>query len=393
MPAIFATEIIELILAFLDPTALICGRPGGKNSLDRETAVTLGRCGLVCRAWVAPSRRLLFFRVYVSLHTAYTFAQFFKKLNLVTFLPFIRELVFDRDIVEHRWMTTVLPKLIPHLPDQVYSLEYRLRRRRTPETPLPRPKLSGITHLVISDIYEPALADIITCIANFPALSYLKLWVYNWGDTSLPIVPAPPTNLRSLDLNFCHLQLFLAWLQPHGLRISSLLLFFPDSTFAREPPELDGPLSFIQSLGVSLTSLTLGFEETWDGDVNKLADPSFLVHNTKLHTLSLQSPYMDAIQIVQGIRIPASLHRLTLGVYEDGRWTLRELVNVLENVFDGHTTLKVDVTRIARAGEDSGFMVATPPVLGRWGGLVTETVTDDVYSGWYFYWNGGRDLL
>jgi hypothetical protein len=265
MPPAFAEELVDLIMSFLHPTPLKCGN-GGKNFLDRSTAVAVGRCSLVCRAWVPSSRRILFYRVQILRETAYNFARLFTKPDRLTFLSFIREIVFKCDIVEHGWMFTVLPKIVQHLPRTVYLLSYNIRRRRGPESPLPCPTLRGITHLDISDINEPQLADVVHCIASFPALQALKLWVYNWGEMTLPeCAPKPPETLRSLDLNFGHLRFFLDWMHASRLPISRLALFSPDTLFANDEGEAKYMSRYIEGLGTSLTSLTLGFDETWTG--------------------------------------------------------------------------------------------------------------------------------
>lgn len=266
MPSTFAGELVDLIMSFLHPTPLICGN-GEENFLDRSTAVTAGSCGLVCRAWVPSSRRILFYRVKISQDTAYRFATLLKRPNRLTFLPFIRELVFAHGIVEHRWMTTVLPKIVQHLPNAIYMLGYDIRFHRTPDNVLPCPKLLGITHLNISDMTAPNLAEVVYCIASFPALQALKLWVYEWSEIELPEdPPAPPDTLCSMDLNFPDIRPFLVWTHRKRIPISTLALFFPEPV--TEEGELEYAAQYIDSLGTSLTSLSIGFDDSWGAGVS-----------------------------------------------------------------------------------------------------------------------------
>ncbi|KAF7342177.1 hypothetical protein MVEN_01805500 [Mycena venus] len=400
MPTIFAAELVDLILSFVHSSPLKCGN-GDENYLDKSTAVLMGRCGLVCRAWLPSSRRILFYRVQVLQSTAYGFAKLLKKPDRLTFLPFIRELVLARDLVEHRWMVSVFPKLVPHLPSTIHLLGYRVRRCRTPENPytLPCPKLPGITHLDISDINEPTLIDVVHCVSSFPALQALRLWVYNWGEMALPVsAPKPPDTLRSLDLNFGHIGLFLDWIHSSQLPITSLALFFPDTSFADAPGEIEDPSRYIEGLGASLTSLKLGFEELWIGDLSKFLEAPFLQKNTQLQALSIQSSNTKMISLLRAMHPPPTLKYLTMAMYRlddadpaDKRHAL--LVAALNSLLVPLASVKqVKLVHVypSDESETENFKEQMLPMCNQWGGRVVETESRDVCSSWFkegAYWD------
>ncbi|KAK6996000.1 hypothetical protein R3P38DRAFT_3073916 [Favolaschia claudopus] len=383
-------ELVDLILSFLHPTVLVLGAEN-QNLIDRATAVTLGRCGLVCRAWLPSSRRPLFFRVQIVLNNAHRFAQLLKQPHLCTFLPFIRELVFGEGIAEHQyWMSTVLPRLIPHFSDTIHVLEYRMYAIGSPKLSLPCPRLGSITHLVIYNCHETTVADTVRCISGFPALLHLKLCGSGWHGTALPATAVVPPRLQSLDLDFRRLEPFLTWIQSEQPPISDLKLTLPGDRgiFQREP--LDSLPQFIQSLGSSLTSLTLKLGKRWSSDVSKISNTSFLKSNPNLQTIIFQSTYKELITFITGIHLPGALAHLTLRVYADGGygdatpWTARELIEVLNDRLDErHSTgMTVHIVRLMR--QSSTFPLEPPVhVQGRyrWDGLVTEsTIPDPHYN-------------
>ncbi|KAK7042154.1 hypothetical protein R3P38DRAFT_2888832 [Favolaschia claudopus] len=375
-------ELVDLILSFVHPTVLVLGAEN-QNFIDRATAVTLGRCGLVCRAWLPSSRRPLFFRVQIVLKNAHRFAQLLKKPHLSTFLPFMRELVFSEGLAEHHWMSTILPKLIPHFPDTIHVLEYRLRAIGNPKISLPCPRLGSITHLIIYNNNETTVADTVSCVSSFPALLHLKLCGSGWRGTALPATAVVPPRLQSLDLDFRRLDPFLTWIQAEKPPISDLKLTLPGDRgiFPREP--LDSLPQFIQSLGSSLTSLTLKLGKRWVSDVSKISNASFLKSNPNLQTITFQSTYNELITFITGIHLPRALGHLTLRVYAGGGygeavWTARELIEVLNDRLDERHSTGMTV-HIARLVRQSTTFPLVPPVHveGRWGGLVSESTIQD----------------
>ncbi|KAJ7918185.1 hypothetical protein B0H13DRAFT_1993694 [Mycena leptocephala] len=322
-------------MSFLHPTPLKCGN-GGKNFLDR----------LVCRAWVPSSRRILFYRVQILKETAYNFARLFTKPDRLTFLSFIREIVFKCDIVEHGWMFSVLPKIVQHLPRTVYLLSYNIRRRRGPESPLPCPPLRGITHLDISDINEPQLADVVHCIASFPALQALKLW----------------------------------------LPVSRLALFSPDTMFANDEGEAKYMSQYIEGLGTSLTSLTLGFDETWTGDINKFLEVAFLQANTALKALSIQCTCEKTISLLKTMHVPPSLKCLTVAYIEQTRTCMPVGVDIGLVAPTARLITHLELMHVYRYNYPSemeppkGQMLL--PRCAERGLVVVETELEDVHCDW-----------
>ncbi|KAJ7080453.1 hypothetical protein C8R44DRAFT_824252 [Mycena epipterygia] len=314
MPSSFPAELVDLVISFLHPIPLKCGN-GDDNYLKKPAATAVANCGLVCRAWVPSSRRILFYRIYIVQTTAYGIAKLFKKPERLTFIPFIRELALAAGIVEHRWMSTVFPKIVDQLPSTVHFLHLAIQNHRPPSNLLPRPKFAALTHLEILDIGSPTLAEVIDCVASFPVLEVLKLWVRDgWSDTTLPETPAyAAKTLRSLDLSCWGMGPFLAWIRASDVAISALKLYFPGNPDEEddETDEFQRAAEYIDSLGASLTSLTLDFD--WELDPVSL-DREFLKVNTQLRELSLQAAATDALSLLMRIHLPPSLESITMVV-------------------------------------------------------------------------------
>ncbi|KAK7042148.1 hypothetical protein R3P38DRAFT_2611211 [Favolaschia claudopus] len=377
-------ELVDLILSFLHPTVLARSN-GRQNYLDKSSAITLGRCGRVCRAWMRSSRRILFYRVHIRRSTAHGFAKLFRKPERLTFLPYMRELGFDFDIVEDRWMVSVLPKLVRHLPPTIHVLQYSCATSSRPILLPPFP-LQSITHLVISGLGQLMFAGLVSCISSFPALSHLQLSARSITVMSVPPASRPPPTLRSLDLNFSNLRPFLAWLETgEGRRIATLKLFVPHHTGWGHPPppdelKLDYLPPFIRHLGGSLTSLTLGFAEGWRGDVSDIATACFLKLNPKLHTLALQSTYEKTMTMFTGMHISPALYHLVLSAYkkfrdDDSVWTTNKAVEAVNARLEGaaNTNMTVDIIHVElthwrQHGAPADYEGL---VSGKWGGTIT----------------------
>ncbi|KAJ7741174.1 hypothetical protein DFH07DRAFT_59209 [Mycena maculata] len=251
MPRVPA-ELVDLIISFLHPHPLRCGNGIG-NFLDKAVARNVGLCGLVCRAWAPSSRRVLFYRVHVRQYTAHAFAKLFRKPQHLTFLPFIRELEFRNGIAENSWMNTVLPKITKHLHPSTLVLSAGSAHFDT----LPRLHLRTITRLEIVN-FPLDSTDAIEFIASFPALEGLKVWLENeWRSTELPQATLRPAeSLRCLDLKSTEMGSFLGWFQGCRAAISTLRLCHP-SSMRTTPESFRSTAEYIESLGPSLTSLTI----------------------------------------------------------------------------------------------------------------------------------------
>lgn len=268
MPSSFSVEIVDLFLSFLHSTPLMRGN-GEKNYVDKSTAVTVGRCGLVCRSWVSSSRRVLFYRV--ELHESAgrkRFTDVLENHDYVTFWPFVRELVFATSIFEGSWIATVLPRILESFPPSLYLLRFDIGSERTFDHSLPCTNLLGITHLEICNVTAFTHREVFHCIASFPVLQALKLWVSTWRETaSSDDPPAPPKTLRSLDLNFPDFEPILSWINRGGVPVSSLALYFDVPLDENDEPDYEGNLDYaaeyIESLGTSLERLSLRFDAAW----------------------------------------------------------------------------------------------------------------------------------
>ncbi|KAJ7662235.1 hypothetical protein DFH06DRAFT_1191871, partial [Mycena polygramma] len=363
---------------------LQCGNK--ENSfLDRAAAVAVGRCALVCRAWVPSSRRVLFYRVHITQGAAHRFATLFRKPERLTFVPFIRELVFTDSLFHHHWMKTVLPKIVQHLSCPIYLLGYENRMpwgsdQRLPD---PSPKLRDITHLEIVEALQLNFSEVLNCIASFPALQALKLWVVNWDE--IPHMESgaarPPDTLRTLDLNFTDLD----------AAISTLALFFPESDSNPQAQQEAGyALGYIATLGTSLTSLSLGFDDTWadDPDTDIFLGIAFLRANTQLRTLSLQFDGDGVMSMLRAMYAPPTLECLTVALY--AVLNSASLAEALDSFLSHLPEVKrLNLVHLIPSWLSPGgpdFDDSRPPILlplcTQRGIVIVEAELESAYSGW-----------
>ncbi|KAF7321053.1 hypothetical protein HMN09_00192600 [Mycena chlorophos] len=293
MAPVLPLELVDLILSnfrILAPLASI----DTVNPPDQAAAKVLGRCALVCRAWVPPSRRLLFHRLTITRTTAHAFACLFpsarsrKSVAVVTFLPFVREIVLDGPIAEDRWLHTVfLAKLIEHLPTSLIST-LSLRGLSTPwdeyACGLPsRDVLVNVTHLELCGKWK--LAETIGFIASFSLLEDLTVESTGTLDAFSPELDSlpPPSTLRRATFRQHRCRPIFNWMQqrrPSGLE--ALHFTLPDQRIA-EPFIVDA-LEYIAAQGPSLKSLgllVLGEDRLWnlpcsDSDYRQLFPSSVL---------------------------------------------------------------------------------------------------------------------
>ncbi|KAJ7616350.1 hypothetical protein DFH06DRAFT_1483832 [Mycena polygramma] len=392
MPSAFPAELVDLIVSFLHPVPLKRGNGNG-NFLDRSTAVAVGRCALVCRAWVPSSRSVLFYRVHVYQSRAHRFATLFRRpnLNRLTFVPFIRELSFPDCLFRNRWMVTVLPKIVQHLSGPIHSLRYRSRWVASPHYPLPCPKLRHITHLDIFEGGEMNFPEVFQCIASFSALQALKLWVRKWIEMpkSLPSTASPPDTLRALNLNFYGLDLFLSWIHTRRLPIHTLALFFPESG---EKAKADAAyvVKYTTTLRVSLASLSIGLNTTSPciDDINPFLDVAFLRANTQLRTLSIQCTAKQMISLLGAMQGPSTLECLKVALHAPHKFEM--LAAALDSFVSRHAVMKrLDLVHLIYSWlPPTKRDLASPlepmmlPLCAEQGVIVEETRLEDMHLDW-----------
>ncbi|KAJ7436506.1 hypothetical protein B0H11DRAFT_656819 [Mycena galericulata] len=313
-----AAELVDLIISFLHPVPLKRGN-SDDNYLSHDAAANVGKCALVCRAWVPSSRRVLFYRVHVKRYTAHGFAKLFCRPQRLTFLPFIRELEFRSGIPQNSWMKSVLPKLTKHLPSSINTLALNFDMASAPN-PFPRPNLTGVTNLEISDWNSRSmtldLGALVEFIVSFPLLEGLKCYTRGWRSAELPDriqALSPPQTLRRLDFTGPDMGRFLGWLGRSRAAVSTLRL--SDETNPMTSASFKSAVGCIRGLGPSLTSLALKVH-LWSPEmpiaVAMLDD--FLKENTQLRTLSICANPTLTAAILKHAHFPPSLEYVTLAL-------------------------------------------------------------------------------
>ncbi|KAF8145989.1 hypothetical protein K438DRAFT_1781440 [Mycena galopus ATCC 62051] len=247
--------------------------------------------------------------------TAHSFAKLFRKPNLLTFLPFIRELVFAQKIVKHPGLVPIFPKLVAHLPSTIY------------------------------------LGCGCTPGAKWPSAS-----------------PKPPATLRSLDLNFGPLGVFLHWIHVSNLAISGLALFFTYTGWARVPSEPEAYYDltqYIYSLGASLASV--------------------LRSRGLIRVLSIQCACDKAISLLGAMHLPPTLKHFTMAIYSANKEMYRGGTGIYACSPSAGGTVDF-VCRYQFPLEKETFKER---MCVRWGGLVLETQSLDMHSNWFqLSWTG-----
>ncbi|KAJ7486771.1 hypothetical protein FB451DRAFT_1228008 [Mycena latifolia] len=310
-------ELVDLIISSLHPIPLKRGNGDG-NFLYGSAARVVGKFALVCRAWVPSSRRVLFYRVHIRSITAYPFAKLFYRAQRLTFLPFIRELVFGGGIAENRWMHTVFPRIAKHLPSSIHTLVLAVSDKLVHG--LPCPPLRSTTCLeIVTQFTSIAIAEVIACLASFPALEEAKIWLAD-STSSGSDMRLPPTtlgvaeSLRSLDLRCsAGIEPLLAWIQTTGPAISTLAL-----SFTRHPEthkSIKCALQYIDSLGPSLTSLSLVVDDPFSiHDFYPEFPKGFLMRNTRLQALAIRASPTQSMMLLRKTHFAPLLHSVTIWV-------------------------------------------------------------------------------
>ncbi|KAJ7486781.1 hypothetical protein FB451DRAFT_1228026 [Mycena latifolia] len=308
-------ELVDLIISSLHPIPLKRGNGDG-NFLDGSAARVVGKFALICRAWVPSSRRVLFYRVHIRNATAYKFAKLFYRAQRLTFLPFIRELVFVHGIAEHRWMNTVFPRIAKHLPSSIHTLVLAVRHKLVHG--LPCPPLRSTTCLeIVTQFTSIATAEVVACLASFPALEEAKIWL---ADSSGNDMRLPPTtlgvaeSLRSLDLKCsAGIEPLLTWIQTTGPAISTLALSFTRRPEAHK--SIKYSLQYIESLGPSLTSLSIAVDDFFSTDDFYPEFPrGFLTRNTRLRALAIHASPTQSMMLLGKTHFAPPLHSVTIWV-------------------------------------------------------------------------------
>ncbi|KAJ7221373.1 hypothetical protein GGX14DRAFT_429520 [Mycena pura] len=285
-------ELVELIISFLHPGSL---NPlnGDGNFLNKSSASTTAKCALVCRAWLPPSRRILFYRVHIGQSKAYGFARLFTRPDRLTFLPFIREVAFQHGIAEHTWMQSVFKrKLAKHFPPSVKTLVFKgfSSRKPTPEA-LHCTAFTGITRFELRGSWNLALSEAVKCIASFPVLEVLEVkLVLELDQTRLPAAAdQPAATLRSATFVGRGAQPVVAWVQASGVPVTALRFSVTDMVSIVQYTAQQGPL---------LSSLSLAFGPNLDERGHPLLLRDFLKHNTRLKTLTIRASPAQIVSII-----------------------------------------------------------------------------------------------
>ncbi|KAJ6500843.1 hypothetical protein C8R45DRAFT_82156 [Mycena sanguinolenta] len=316
MPAL-PIELVDIIISFLpsEPITRTCGHDA--NYLDKSTAIQVARCALVCRSWVSSSRRVLFYKVCVTQDTAHGFFKLFRKHQRLTFLPFIRVLEFRGTIVYHPWMETVFPKIAKHLPTSIHTFIFVGAWFQITEPRLVSPNLCGITRFELFTARDLNLSETLKCIACFPVLEELKVWLsHGWYDTTMPEpCVRPAETLRSLDFTGCASERLLEWIQNSRTIVSNLRFCFPSRTTTAEL--LRSVTRYTASLGPSLVTLSLIFQVDPLGRVPDEAFTDFLRQNTGLRTLCIEANPSQTISLFNKASLPPSLESVRVSI---GSW-------------------------------------------------------------------------
>ncbi|KAJ7509467.1 hypothetical protein B0H11DRAFT_1959743 [Mycena galericulata] len=307
-------ELVDSILSFLHLLPPKYGA-GDANCLDDSRTVhlaaTVGKCALVCRSWVPPSRRILFYRASIGQSNVDNFVELLSGPQLPSFLSSIREL----ELGNGDWMNTpALLKVLESL-TSIHTVSVVVAPRMIIKSPYRCPSLSAVTRLEIANRWGLCLADTAEWIALFPVLEELKIRLRGWFKKTLPY-PAlrPAETLHTLQIRTHAVEPFLSWIQASGVVISTLQIYL-DTTST----DFQSVVRYIQSLGTSLTVLDLILDH-WsrDGstDLYESLSSHFLSSNTQLRELFIEGLPDQIISILTRIRPISSLERISIaGAY------------------------------------------------------------------------------
>ncbi|KAJ7626026.1 hypothetical protein FB45DRAFT_922800 [Roridomyces roridus] len=316
-----APELMDLILSHLHPLSTTPGK--SDHVLDKEAAHNVGKCALLCKAWMPRSRRILFYRLSIRKGTAHRLARLFRKPERLTFLPFIRVLELCGGLVQDRWMVTVFPKISKYLPPSITTLLLRYDFYNSSFVKaFPQLDVRGLTHLQIDGLKTPDMGDVVQFVASLPVLLSLQLWPRSedWSDTPLVESVASlraPATMQHLDFTYSELTPFLEWIQASDIPLSSLRIHhmamqsrWPQPSESIQAPEFQSALRLIESLAPSLTSLSLTLDSYYTAIP---VDDSFLRSHTILKELSIHAASVQTEALFH-TRFPPSLESLRLKI-------------------------------------------------------------------------------
>ncbi|KAJ7720088.1 hypothetical protein DFH07DRAFT_309430 [Mycena maculata] len=303
-------ELVDLIFSFLHTLPLKYGS-GEANFLVKSVASTLGKCALVCKAWVPSSRRILFYRVHVGQNNTDAFGELLGRPQLLTFLPFIREI----ELADGDWTNTELPKILARLPPSIHTLMLILAPRMIMQSAPCCPSLSLVTRLEIVDRWGLALSDVVQCIASFPTLVTLKLRSRGWSSTALPEPTLdPPKTWRGLHLRTPDPNAFLSWMQRASVDISTLRIYVPPPTLY--PASFQSVVQYIERLGPLLKALDLILDHWNPKNEYGSLSSDFLRPNTRLQSLSIEALPAQVRSLLLSFYPIPSLESITVAVAE-----------------------------------------------------------------------------
>ncbi|KAF7297250.1 BHLH domain-containing protein [Mycena indigotica] len=212
-------ELVELILSNFTPHTR-----HDQVELNKSDTFALAKCALVCRAWVAPSRRILFRNVTIVERKAYTFERLFpsrrsRSSRDTTFYPFVRELHFRLAEGGKRWLESTFQRNIsPHLQNTVRHLWLHGQGFVSPGHKKIKPCPTGftqVTHLRISGVWGFSVVQMVEFIASFPMLEELTIGVSEYLRGAEGPMPSNqvPAMLRRASFKWVHSRPIFDWVR------------------------------------------------------------------------------------------------------------------------------------------------------------------------------------
>ncbi|KAJ7625973.1 hypothetical protein FB45DRAFT_1060551 [Roridomyces roridus] len=313
-------ELIDAILESVPLRPLIYGN-GEANYLSSSVAMTLGNCALVCRDWVFPSRRILFYRVHLADNTAEGFMELVDSSSS-TFLPVIREV----ELADGAWTrTALLSRILGKLHCRTHTVMLVVLPKTSTEWIRHYPHPATVTRLELADRWGLKLNEAARVISTFPALSSLKVRVrkFEHSDTSPSLDHQPSQTLSSFELRAWNTHTFLSWIQSARLAISNLTISLP--ALRTVSPHAESSIYYITSLGASLIVLRLLMAHSVE-DANiclyEFVPTGFLGRNANLRELTIEGLPAQMMAILRKVASLPTLELLSLDVAGDPeRWT------------------------------------------------------------------------
>ena len=291
-------------------------------------------CALVCTAWVAPSRRNIFYMVRLVLRFGHCESLLALLEHTPAIASYIREVRLVVRDMDREWDSPALRTLLVCL-DKLTSVKFALPRapRRLLEE---HPSLERITALCLGGIFFPSTITFRRFVAAFPSLLELSVsrllcqWWGNSGDET-PHVDAPPLRILrikpgSISAASVLTHAVISWLveQRSPVLLQELVL-----SLHTELHELSALKELLRKGGGSLRSLVLYGGTSWaPAERIDLLDHVLLLltdiqggylnleHCTSLVSLRIASdqlgPLIDTLSTIQS----AHMRSLELDVFD-----------------------------------------------------------------------------